>query len=106
MLVGTERQLMKTLGQIAYEATSEGGKQNFGPWKQAPAVVRRVHEQMARAVKRAVTRRAARNERWRERYEFVLKMCEEFEHKLGEALDMERNSSNSTAERRPVGKDT
>ena len=41
---------MKTLGQIAYEATTEGGKQNFGKWKNAPDVVRRVHEQMAQAV--------------------------------------------------------
>lgn len=40
----------KSLGQIAYESTSDGGKQNFGPWSKAPDVVRRVHEQMAYAV--------------------------------------------------------
>ena len=40
----------KTLGQIAYESITEGGKQNFGKWKNAPDFVRRVHEQMAQAV--------------------------------------------------------
>ena len=46
----------KTLGQVAYEASTE----NWGPWLTAPAIVRRVHEQMAQAVKRAVLRHERR----------------------------------------------
>ncbi len=51
------RNKQKTLGQIAYEATTEGGSQNFGPWERAPEVVRRVHEQMAKAVQDEVMKR-------------------------------------------------
>ena len=47
---------MKSLGQIAYEASNEGGFQNFGSWKKAPEVVRRVHENMAKAVAKAITK--------------------------------------------------
>ena len=47
----------KSLGQIAYEGTYEGGRSNFGTWENAPDVVRRVHEQMAKAVAREVLRR-------------------------------------------------
>jgi hypothetical protein len=50
----------KSLGQVAYESSPEGGQQNFGPWSQAPEVVRRVHEQMALAVKKEVERRQKR----------------------------------------------
>jgi len=46
--------MKKSLGQIAYEASKDGGQQNFGPWKKAPEVVRRVHEEMAQAVAKAV----------------------------------------------------
>lgn len=50
--------MKKTLGQIAYDSCpEEGGKCNFGKWKDAPDVVRRVHERMAKAVERAVLRR-------------------------------------------------
>ena len=52
----------KTLGQIAYESTNEGGMGNFGPWKTAPGIVRRIHDCMAQAVKWEVNRRI-RNER-------------------------------------------
>ena len=47
----------KSLGQIAYDATLEGGKQNWGEWHEAPGVVRRVHNDMAAAVEKAVLRR-------------------------------------------------
>lgn len=47
----------KTLGQVAYERSPEGGQQNFGAWDQAPEVVRCVHEQMAAAVEKEVLRR-------------------------------------------------
>lgn len=50
----------KTLGQIAYEATEDGGKQNWGPWDKAPELVRSIHERMARAVEREVMRRVRR----------------------------------------------
>ncbi len=48
---------LKSLGQIAYEGSPEGGIQNWGPWDKAPEVVRRVHERMAKVVERAVKRR-------------------------------------------------
>jgi hypothetical protein len=50
----------KTLGQIAYDASPDGGRRNWGPWSTAPDIVRRVHEQMAQAVKRAVLRHERR----------------------------------------------
>lgn len=42
--------MMKTLGQIAYEASQEGGQQTFGPWKNTSPLVKQVHEEMAHAV--------------------------------------------------------
>jgi hypothetical protein len=53
----------KSLGQIAYEASKEGGQQNFGPWAKAPQIVRDVHEQMAEAVAKVVRRKARRKPR-------------------------------------------
>lgn len=47
----------KSLGQIAYEANTDGGQQNWGPWSKAPPLVQRIHERMAAAVARAVRRR-------------------------------------------------
>lgn len=44
----------KTLGQIAYEASESGGKQNFGEWEKAPGIVKSVHEELAQSVKKAV----------------------------------------------------
>lgn len=49
---------MKTLGQIAYEASPEGWQQNWGPWDKAPGVVRRVHNELADAVANEVARRS------------------------------------------------
>jgi hypothetical protein len=47
----------KSLGQIAYEACEDGGKQNWGKWEDAPALIRDIHERMAEAVIRAYRRR-------------------------------------------------
>lgn len=44
----------KSLGQIAYEASENGGKQNFGEWDKAPDIVKNVHKELAEAVKKAV----------------------------------------------------
>ncbi len=49
--------MAKSLGQIAYEAAKQGGQQNFGPWNKAPQVVRDVHEEMAKAVARALLKK-------------------------------------------------
>lgn len=50
----------KSLGQIAYEATGDGGRANFGPWEKTPEIVRKVHHDIAAAVERAVLRRVLR----------------------------------------------
>ena len=48
---------LKSLCQVAYESTAEGGKHNFGPWEKAPDLVKRIHEEMAKAVAKTVKRR-------------------------------------------------
>ena len=71
----------KTLGQVAYEATpDEGGKSNFGEWNQAPEVVRRVHEKMAKAIEREVKKRTKYTQRkdgegWEEESHRVFKLA-------------------------------
>ncbi len=47
----------KSLGQIGYEATPDGGQQNWGPWEKAPDIVRSIHERMAAAIEKEVKRR-------------------------------------------------
>jgi predicted small metal-binding protein len=47
----------KTLGQIAYEAVKDGGEQSYGPWDTALPTIRKIHEEMALAVKEEVLRR-------------------------------------------------
>jgi len=40
----------KSLGQIAYEAEPKEVQQDFGLWKNAPTLVRKIHEATARVV--------------------------------------------------------
>jgi hypothetical protein len=61
MLLEDTMKKLKSLGQVAYEATPEGGQQNFGPWEKAPDLVKRIHEQMAKAVEKTVKRRMQRD---------------------------------------------
>ena len=53
----TSEEVEKSLGQIAYEADSRGGQQNFGPWEKATPLVREVLENVAQAVADEVRRR-------------------------------------------------
>lgn len=40
----------KSLGQIAYESSPEGGQQNWGKWEKTPDIVKHVHKQMATSI--------------------------------------------------------
>jgi hypothetical protein len=66
--------LVKTLGRIAYDSSpNDGGKSNFGPWREAPQVVRDIHERMAAAVEKHVMLREA--EKWRPACERIRRLA-------------------------------
>ena len=51
----------KSLGQVAYESSPEGGLQNWGKWEKAPDIVKHVHKQIATSIVMEVVTKIVRD---------------------------------------------
>lgn len=56
------KQKRKTLGQIAYEASSPENERHWGAWHCMPIAAQKMHEDMALAVAKEVLRRARKTD--------------------------------------------